>query len=180
MHAFGGHGSGVMGQTDGEDVVLIEFEGVRKRFGGNRGGGGVLALRDLSLTVEQGSVVGVVGPNGAGKSTLFALLLGFMQPSAGKTLVAGLPPREYTRKHGAGYLPERFMLPPDWSVRAAMEGLADLERLSNAQARAAQVVTLLGLDRTRGQADFRTLARAVAASWPGPGAARRSSADRAG
>jgi ABC-2 type transport system ATP-binding protein len=127
-------------------VALIEFEGVTKRFGGNRVGGGVLALRDLSLTVEQGSVVGVVGPNGAGKSTLFALLLGFMQPSAGKTLVAGLPPREYTRKNGAGYLPERFMLPAEWSVRAALEGLADLERLSDSQARAAQVVTLLGLD----------------------------------
>ena len=141
-----GQGSGVMGQNGGKDVALIEFEGVTKRFGGTRGGGGVLALRDLSLAVEQGTVVGVVGPNGAGKSTLFALLLGFMQPTAGKTLVAGLPPRDYTRKHGAGYLPERFMLPPDWSVSAAMAGLADLEQINDAQARAAQVITLLGLD----------------------------------
>jgi ABC-2 type transport system ATP-binding protein len=141
-----GQGAGDMGQMAREAVALIEFEGVTKRFGGNWRGGTVFALRDLSLTIEQGSVVGVVGPNGAGKSTMFALLLGFMQPTTGKTLVGGLPPREYTRKHGAGYLPERFMLPPEWPVRAALEGLADLEHQSDAKSRAASVLEQLGLN----------------------------------
>ncbi|MEX2281637.1 MAG: ABC transporter ATP-binding protein [Gemmatimonadota bacterium] len=124
---------------------MIEFQGVTKRFGGRRRAAGVLALRDVSLTISTGSVTGVVGPNGAGKSTFFALLLGFLRPTAGSAMVAGMAPRDYTRKHGAGYLPERFSLPPDWSVRSALEGLADLERIPEAQARAGETLARLGL-----------------------------------
>ncbi len=125
---------------------MIQFQNVTKRFGGQHRTAGVLALRDVSLTIDAGSVVGVVGPNGAGKTTLFALLLGFLRSSAGTALVGGLAPRAYTQKHGAGYLPERFSLPADWSVRAAIEGLADLERIPDARARAAEALTRLGLD----------------------------------
>ena len=71
-----------------------------------------------------------VGPNGAGKSTLFSLILGFLEPSAGEIAIQGDDPRAYIRKHGAGYLPERFRLPPEWPVRDALRAFAGLERIA--------------------------------------------------
>ena len=47
------------------------------------GFGGVLALDEVSMSIEQGEVVGVIGPNGAGKTTLFNVICGFVHPSSG-------------------------------------------------------------------------------------------------
>ena len=49
----------------------------------------VRALRDVSLTVEEGERVGIIGPNGAGKSTLLKLLAGVYPPMRGRRLVDG-------------------------------------------------------------------------------------------
>ncbi|MGH7469004.1 MAG: ABC transporter ATP-binding protein [Longimicrobiales bacterium] len=125
---------------------LIEFQRVGKRFGGHYRTPGVSALRDVNLSIPAGTVWGVVGPNGAGKSTLFALLLGFLKPTAGSVRIQGLEPRDYTRAHGAGYLPERFRLPPGWSVRGALEALASLERSAQPSARVDEVLHQFGLD----------------------------------
>ncbi|HSJ07979.1 MAG TPA: ABC transporter ATP-binding protein [Longimicrobiales bacterium] len=102
---------------------MIEFENVTKRYGRRRR---VVALRDVSLEVPAGSVWAVVGPNGAGKSTLLALALGFIRPTRGAVLLGGMPPRYHLRDNGAGYLSERFSLPPEWRVRDALRGLARL------------------------------------------------------
>jgi branched-chain amino acid transport system ATP-binding protein len=55
---------------------------------------GVQALRDVSLELRQGEVVGLIGPNGAGKSTLVNLLSGFDRPTSGRVL---LEERDVTR-----------------------------------------------------------------------------------
>jgi branched-chain amino acid transport system ATP-binding protein len=55
---------------------------------------GVEALRDVSLELRQGEVVGLIGPNGAGKSTLVNVLSGFDRPSGGRVL---LEERDVTR-----------------------------------------------------------------------------------
>ena len=57
--------------------ALLEVINVSQRFGG------VVANRDVSLTVAPGEIVGLIGPNGAGKSTLFNLIAGVMPPSEG-------------------------------------------------------------------------------------------------
>ncbi len=111
---------------------MIELEGVGKTYrpGAMAGHAPVVhALADVSVRIPEGEAWAVVGPNGAGKTTLFALLLGFLHPTAGTIRVAGEEPRAYVRRHGAGYLPERFRLPPEWSVRAALAALAKLEGL---------------------------------------------------
>lgn len=51
------------------------------------GGGGKLALNDLSLDIYQGEIFGLLGPNGAGKTTFFSILCGLFAPTRGKVEV---------------------------------------------------------------------------------------------
>lgn len=56
---------------------MLEIKHLTKRFGG------LVAIDDLSLRIEQGDCVGIVGPNGAGKTTLFDLINGFLSVERG-------------------------------------------------------------------------------------------------
>src|SRR5579885_1864319 len=58
----------------------------------------IAAVRDLSLTVEPGEMIGLVGPNGAGKSTTIKMLTGILMPSAGQVRVAGFNPLHQRRE----------------------------------------------------------------------------------
>ncbi len=60
--------------------------------------GSVWALRDCSLDLPGGRVVGLVGPNGAGKTTLLHLALGLLEPTAGSIHVLGYAPRDQVRE----------------------------------------------------------------------------------
>ena len=51
--------------------------------------GGLMALSDVSLEIEPGTIAGLVGPNGAGKSTLLAVLSGLLRPNAGQVWLRG-------------------------------------------------------------------------------------------
>ncbi|MBI4409070.1 MAG: ABC transporter ATP-binding protein [Gemmatimonadetes bacterium] len=117
---------------------MIEIHGLTKRFTApprpGRTARVVEALRDVSLMIPAGAVWAVVGPNAAGKSTLFALLLGFLRPSAGEVRIEGMAPRDYVRARGAGYLPERFQVAGEWRVRATLRALAALDGWPRAEA----------------------------------------------
>lgn len=63
--------------------ALLEFEGVKKRFGG------LLATNDVSFAIYPGEVLSIIGPNGAGKTTLFNLITGFLKPDAGDIRLEG-------------------------------------------------------------------------------------------
>ncbi len=121
--------------------IVIKIENVAKRFritpGPGRKAGVVDALIDVSVQISAGEVIAVVGPNGAGKSTLFSLILGFLEPTAGELSIGDEEPRSYMRRHGAGYLPERFRLPPEWIVRDAVRAFARLDRVDPTRADAA-------------------------------------------
>jgi ABC-2 type transport system ATP-binding protein len=65
--------------------AVLEAGGLGKRYGRH------WALRDCSLSIPAGRVVGLVGPNGAGKSTLLHLAVGLLKPTAGSILVMGEP-----------------------------------------------------------------------------------------
>ena len=66
--------------------AVLEAEGLGKRYGGK------WALRDCTIEIPEGHVVGLVGPNGAGKSTLLNLAVGLLAPLAGTLKVLGAEP----------------------------------------------------------------------------------------
>jgi ABC-2 type transport system ATP-binding protein len=66
-------------------LTAVVAESLTKRFGA------VLAVDDLSFTLEPGTITGFLGPNGAGKTTTLRMLLGLSAPTSGHSLVLGKP-----------------------------------------------------------------------------------------
>lgn len=64
-------------------LALLEVKGVTKDFGG------LVALKGVSLEMNQGEIVGLIGPNGAGKSTLFDIITGIERPDSGNVVFDG-------------------------------------------------------------------------------------------
>jgi len=76
---------------------LLEIDGVTKRFGG------VVALNQLSLSVGEAEILGLVGPNGSGKSTLLLTIMGMIRPEGGSIRfdgkrIDGLRPHQIARR----------------------------------------------------------------------------------
>jgi zinc/manganese transport system ATP-binding protein len=71
---------------------------------------------DLSFELQPGEFLAVLGPNGTGKTSLIRILLGLLEPSAGRVLVNGSPPRE-GRQH-VGYVPQQRAFDRDLALRA--------------------------------------------------------------
>ncbi len=65
----------------------------------------VIGLKDVNLTIEKGSIVGIIGRNGAGKSTMFKILSGVMQPTQGQCFFDGKPVTRDTSDK-VSYMPE--------------------------------------------------------------------------
>ncbi len=79
------------------DVTKVFQTGIFKRKVG---------VRDLSLSVPRGEVVGLLGANGSGKSTTLKMILGFLRPSKGHLFVCGVRANSLAARRQIGYLPE--------------------------------------------------------------------------
>lgn len=86
---------------------MIEVAGITKRFGS------YTALDDISLTVEDGTVYGLVGYNGAGKTTLLKIVAGVYKPDAGEVRIDGVPMHDDRISHDSLFIvaDEPYFLP---------------------------------------------------------------------
>ena len=124
---------------------MIELEHVTKRFGD------VLAVDDLSLTVEEGEVVVLLGTSGCGKTTTLRMINRLVEPTSGTIRIAGrdvmtMPAHQLRR--GVGYVIQQAGLFPH---RTVLDNVTTVPRLlgwdkRRRNARAAELLDLVGLD----------------------------------
>ncbi len=95
---------------------------------------GLLAVDDLTFTVEPGEVLGFLGPNGAGKSTTMRMLAGFITPTSGTGSICGhdISTDPLAAKSALGYLPEGAPHYGEMTVGGFLAFIADLRRLEGA------------------------------------------------
>lgn len=126
---------------------VIQIENVGKRYGAVR------ALDGVTLTVEKGSVTGLLGENGAGKTTLLNILTGYLAPTSGRVLIDGsdvlLNPAQ--AKRHLGYLPEHPPLYDEMTVQEYLRFAAELKGVEKRAvcAHVDEVMELTGLTQMR-------------------------------
>lgn len=95
-------------------MARIEIRNLTKTFGD------LTALDDVTLSLEQGQIVGLLGPNGSGKTTLIKILNGLLQPTSGSVTINGSAPGVETKK-AVAYLPDRNALPDYMTASQLMD-----------------------------------------------------------
>ncbi len=127
-------------------MALLEVERLTKGFGG------VLAVSDVSLTLEAGELLGVMGPNGSGKTTLFNLIAGALRPDRGRIRfqghdIAGLSPHRVCARGVA----RTFQLVRPFAGLSALDNvrvgcLYGRRRGAGARTEALRLLALVGLE----------------------------------
>jgi branched-chain amino acid transport system ATP-binding protein len=138
---------------------ILAVQGVSKAFGG------LMAVSDVSFSVERGQIVGLIGPNGAGKTTLFNVVSGYYAPTRGTVHfqgrdVSGKPPFALAAR-GIGRTFQVVKPFPGLSVLENVVVAAFLKhpRRADAEAHAWKVLEVTGLgDRAHEAASSLTLA----------------------
>ena len=102
--------------------TIVEMRGAGKRFDD------VVAADGVTLSVDEGTIVGLIGPSGSGKTTIVRLLTGGLAPTSGEVRVLGENPVKYRRRtrERIGYMPQHFILYPDLTARENLSFVAAL------------------------------------------------------
>jgi lipopolysaccharide export system ATP-binding protein len=159
-------------KTGETDLSALEAHRIRKRFGTR------IVVKDVSLSIRQGEVVGLLGPNGAGKTTCFYMIAGLIKADQGSIhlgrQVITQAPMDARARLGLGYLPQEPSIFRKLSVRdnilAILETVTDLEpheRLSKTDAlinefKLDHVASALGMALSGGERRRAEIARALA------------------
>ncbi|MEY5100234.1 MAG: export transporter ATP-binding protein [Pseudomonadota bacterium] len=106
-------------------VSRLEARGLQKSYGSRK------VVKDVSLAVESGEVVGLLGPNGAGKTTSFYMIVGLVRVDAGQILLDGNPiehlPIHRRARLGLGYLPQEASIFRKLSVEDNIRAVLELQ-----------------------------------------------------
>ncbi len=126
-------------------MALLDIRSVTKRFGG------LVAIHNVSLSINRGEIVGLIGPNGAGKTTLFNLVSGFYPVDTGDIVfqdarITNFPPHECCRK-GIG---RTFQIVKTFSNRdvlynVAVAALPRMKGVKEAREAALEILSFVGL-----------------------------------
>jgi branched-chain amino acid transport system ATP-binding protein len=138
---------------------ILQLAGVTKHFGG------LQALKDVNIRIEEGDLRGIIGPNGAGKTTLFNVVSGEFKPSSGKVYlrgedISGLPPYAVCRKglsrtfQLTRIFPEMTVYDSIWAganskARHPWNPLSRADRLEHVAKETLEICKLIGLEEKR-------------------------------
>ena len=137
-------------------MQTLSAEGIGKTYGGRQ------VVREVSINISRGEVVGLLGPNGAGKTTSFYMIVGLVTPEMGRVMVddteiTRVPMYLRARNHGISYLPQEpsifRKLTVEENILAVLEAqpIADKERRTRTE-RLIQQLNLRHIRGTKGYA----------------------------
>jgi ABC-2 type transport system ATP-binding protein len=108
---------------------IIVLDRLRKSFGS------MVAVNDVSLSIQQGEIFGFLGANGAGKTTTMKMLCGLMIPTSGHGSIAGedIWKERYSIRTKFGYVAQKFSLYPELSVEENLSFFAGASRVPGAE-----------------------------------------------
>jgi ABC-2 type transport system ATP-binding protein len=130
-------------RSDAAGECAVRVQGVTRRFGP------VLAVDNLSLTVEQGQTVALLGPNGAGKTTTISMLLGLSAPDAGSIEIFGSAPGSATAHASVGAMLQDGGMMPGVLVGELLAMVRSLYATPLALHEAVEIAQLGGLEKRR-------------------------------
>jgi lipopolysaccharide export system ATP-binding protein len=111
---------------DAAQPRLLEAQGLKKSYGAR------LVVKDVSLSVAQGQVVGLLGPNGAGKTTSFYMIVGLVRADAGEITINGQAahnmPIHRRARMGLSYLPQEPSIFRKLNVTENIQAVLELQR----------------------------------------------------
>ena len=130
------------GERDGSPPVpkeaFLHIEGVSYRFGATE------AVRDVTLSVEAGTIFGLVGSDGAGKSTLLRIAATMLKPTSGRIRIGGLDivTQKAQAKALTGYMPQRFGLYQDLTVEENIDFFMNIFGIKGVERKARKALYL--------------------------------------
>lgn len=110
---------------------------------------GFIALKDLDLTVEEGTIYGLIGPNGAGKTTAIRTMLGLLLPTSGTATILDTPVKDIKRViHQIGYMPQDLSLATELTIFENILFFGRLQGMAkrDIEARAEELLKLVELE----------------------------------
>ncbi len=131
------------------EAVQLEAKNLHKSYGGRE------VVKDVSLTVSQGEIVGLLGPNGAGKTTSFYMMVGLVKANIGNISLAGEDltemPIHKRALLGVGYLPQEASIFRDLTVEANIYSVIENRNLPTVKRRTLleALIADFGLDHVR-------------------------------
>lgn len=110
----------------GDRPSRLEARHLRKSYGSR------MVVKDVSLSVQEGEVVGLLGPNGAGKTTSFYMIVGLVRADAGEIAIDGAPvehmPIHHRSRLGLSYLPQEASIFRKLTVQENVRAVLELQR----------------------------------------------------
>ncbi len=125
----------------------IEIRDIVKRYAGEKGEPGKLALNGVSFDVPQGGIFGLLGPNGAGKSTLINILAGLVMKTGGSANIWGFDIDEQRRnaKRAIGIVPQEIVFDPFFTPFEVLENQGGFYGIGKAMRRSEDLLRAVHL-----------------------------------
>ncbi|MGO9482392.1 MAG: ABC transporter ATP-binding protein [Candidatus Kryptoniota bacterium] len=127
--------------------MIIQVENLLKKYGD------VIAISNVSLSVEQGELVGIIGPDGAGKTTFMRMLAGALEPTDGRITISGKTFDENRQelKEEIGYLSQVSQAYGDLTVWENIEFFGKIRKVRDWQSRGEELLEFARLNDFKGR-----------------------------